>query len=57
MMGTGKTKRTKIGAKAKKGAKYICDACGMIVTVDKECACDPCDITYCSQDMTLLTCC
>lgn len=51
-----KAKSAKTGAKAKKGAKYVCDACGMIVTVDEACSCDPCAISCCGQDMALLTC-
>ncbi len=46
----------KTGAKTKKGSKYVCDACGMVVTVDQACGCDPCDIICCGQDMSLLGC-
>ena len=53
----GKTKSVKTAIKAKKGAKYVCNACGVAVTVDKECCCDPCDIICCGQDMTLSPCC
>jgi len=50
-------KTAKTGSKVKKGTKYVCNACGMVVTVDKECVCDPCDIICCGQDMALLTYC
>lgn len=56
MVKRAKAKGAKTGSKTKKGTKYICDVCGMVVTVYKECGCDPCNITCCGQDMTLLTC-
>jgi hypothetical protein len=52
-----RAKNVKTGAKAKKGEKYVCDACGMVITVDKACGCDPCGITCCGQDMSPLSCC
>lgn len=52
-----KAKGVKAASKKKKGSKYVCDACGMVVTVDKECGCDSCNISCCGQDMSLLTCC
>lgn len=56
MVKRGKTKSAKKSVKARKGARYVCNACGMTVAVDKECCCDPCDLTCCGQNMTLLTC-
>lgn len=54
-----KTKRkgAESGLKLKKGEKYACDACGMVVTVDKSCGCDPCDIICCGNNMKAITCC
>jgi hypothetical protein len=52
-----KAKSVKTGAKAKKGGKYVCDTCGMAVTVGQECCCDDCNITCCGEDMTLLASC
>ena len=60
MVKKGKAKSTtmKAKAKAKKGEKYVCGACGMTVVVDKECCCDdPCDITCCGEDMKIVSCC
>lgn len=42
--------------KTKKGNKYVCDSCGMIVAVDTECDCDPCGMSCCGSDMRLLSC-
>ncbi|MEW6170151.1 MAG: hypothetical protein AB1472_01115 [Candidatus Omnitrophota bacterium] len=40
-------------AKNKKGSKYSCSVCGMMVTVDKVCGClDTCDIICCGEQMT-----
>lgn len=57
MVKKGKTKAAKTGARLKKGEKYVCDACGMAVTVNKECGCNPCDITCCGQSMVPSACC
>jgi hypothetical protein len=36
----------------KKGDKYECDVCGLVVVVDKTCGCaDLCDIVCCEQNM------
>ena len=35
----------------KKGDKYGCDVCGLVVTVDEACGCDACDIICCGQEM------
>ena len=50
-----KLKVTKANSKAKKGIKYVCDSCGIILSVDKACDCSLCDIICCGQDMKVLT--
>lgn len=52
-----KAKNSKVKSKTKKGAKYACDVCGVVVTVDEACGCDPCDIACCGQDMKVISCC
>ncbi len=52
-----KGKSAKKSATIKKGGKYVCDACGIVVTVDKACDCDPCGISCCGQEMSPLACC
>jgi len=47
----------KKSGKVTKGKKLVCDSCGLIVTVDKDCCCDSCDITCCGQEMSPLSCC
>jgi len=37
----------------KKGDKYSCDVCGLVVSVDEACGCvDTCDIMCCGEQMT-----
>ena len=36
---------------SRKGAKYECGECGIVVMVDKECGCTPCDLVCCSAPM------
>ncbi len=38
----------------KKGEKYKCDECGLVVTVVDPCGCEPCDIVCCSAPMKLV---
>lgn len=38
-------------AKQKKGAKYKCEECGVVVVVDEPCDCEPCDLVCCSVPM------
>jgi len=38
---------------AKKGSRYVCNVCGMAVTVDNVCSCTDCDIMCCGQKMVL----
>jgi hypothetical protein len=35
----------------KKGEKYKCDECGMVVVVEDVCGCDECDIVCCGAPM------
>jgi len=36
----------------KKGDKYSCDVCGLVVSVDEACGCiDTCDIICCGEQM------
>jgi len=37
---------------AKKGTKYKCEECGLIVMVEDPCACAPCDLMCCGAQMT-----
>ena len=36
---------------AKKGAKYTCETCGVVMVVDKACGCTPCDLICCGALM------
>lgn len=37
---------------AKKGSKYVCESCGLLLTVDNVCGCvDACDIVCCGGQM------
>lgn len=36
---------------AKKGAKYKCEECGVVVMVDETCGCTPCDLVCCGVSM------
>ena len=35
----------------KKGEKYKCEECGLVVLVEDPCVCEPCDIVCCSVPM------
>lgn len=38
--------------KTKKGSRYTCRACSLVVTIDKTCGCiETCDITCCGEEM------
>ena len=37
----------------KKGTKWKCGECGLIVVVDDECGCNPCDLTCCHVPMVV----
>jgi hypothetical protein len=36
---------------AKKGEKYRCSECGLVVMVDNTCGCSECDIVCCGEPM------
>ncbi len=36
---------------AKKGTKYKCGQCGVVVVVDEACGCSPCDLLCCGESM------
>jgi len=36
---------------AKKGEKYKCEECGLVVIVDEDCGCAVCDIVCCDVPM------
>jgi hypothetical protein len=38
-------------AKAKAGDRYVCDECGMIISVDEACGCETCEIVCCDAPM------
>ncbi len=38
-------------ATTKKGDRYVCDECGMVVWVDEPCTCDACGIVCCDVPM------
>lgn len=48
-----KKSTTKVSKKKiKKGDKYQCSVCGLVVTVDEACGCvDTCDIICCEKQM------
>lgn len=37
--------------KAKSGDLYVCDECGMAVTIEEACACDACGLVCCDVPM------
>lgn len=36
---------------AKKGERYKCEECGVLVAVEDECGCEPCDLICCGVPM------
>jgi len=45
-------KVTSTKKKVSKGESYVCEVCGLAVTVDEACGCvDMCDIVCCGQPM------
>ncbi len=36
---------------AKKGTKYECEECGVVVVVNEPCGCTPCDLICCGVPM------
>lgn len=50
-MATRTTKKT-AAKKTKKGDRYECSVCGMVVSVDEVCGCiNACDIVCCGKQM------
>ncbi|HEY3277380.1 MAG TPA: hypothetical protein VGJ94_12230 [Syntrophorhabdaceae bacterium] len=47
-----KAKAPKNGA-VKKGSKFECAECGMVVVVDEACSCPACDLICCGESMEL----
>jgi hypothetical protein len=46
------TKKTAAKKKVTKGDTYVCEVCGLAVTVDEECGCvDVCDNICCGKPM------
>jgi hypothetical protein len=44
--------KAKTTAKVSKGDSYVCEVCGLAVTVDEMCGCvDACDIICCNEPM------
>lgn len=38
--------------KVRKGSRYACEVCGLVISVDKNCGCvDVCDIICCGKEM------
>jgi hypothetical protein len=37
----------------KKGTKYCCDVCGLVVSVDTACGCEEMDLLCCSEPMRM----
>ena len=49
-----KKKPSKEKKKMKKGDKWVCEECGLAVTVDEVCgSVDACDLTCCGKEMQL----
>lgn len=45
-------KAAKKAKSTKKPERYLCNACGLVVTVDEECGCEEaCDIICCGRQM------
>lgn len=38
----------------KKGERYKCDICGLVVLVEDDCGCNDCDIVCCAAPMKLV---
>ena len=39
---------------SKKGQKYKCDECGLLIVVEDDCGCQTCDLICCSMPMKLV---
>ena len=40
-------------AASKKGPRYACDVCGLVVSVDTACGCEEIDLLCCSEPMRM----
>ena len=48
----GAGSKTPSKRKSRAGDRYVCDACGLAITVDEDCCCmDPCDLLCCDMPM------
>jgi len=36
---------------SKKGDKYECEDCGLVIMVDEPCGCEPCEVVCCGTPM------
>ncbi|MCM8783341.1 MAG: hypothetical protein NC818_00980 [Candidatus Omnitrophica bacterium] len=36
---------------SKKKVQYVCELCGLVITVDNPCSCDACDVICCGEAM------
>ena len=36
---------------SKKGEKYSCEECGLVISVEDPCGCEPCEIVCCGEPM------
>jgi len=53
---TRKKKSVKRTRKVRKGTKYTCRECGLVVAVDEVCGCvDVCDLVCCGKQMVRRT--
>jgi hypothetical protein len=46
-------KKTAAKTVSKKGAKYGCEVCGLVVSVDTACGCEEIDLLCCSEPMRM----
>ncbi len=45
-------KKTKRASRVKKGTRYVCGECGLVVSVNEPCGCvDTCDLYCCGEPM------
>lgn len=50
-MATKKATGSKKKKEIKKGNKYVCNVCGLVVSVDEVCGCEVCDLICCGKQM------
>lgn len=49
-------KKTGSKSKMKKKTRYTCAKCGVVLSVDNPCLCDPCDLECCGEAMKMIAC-